>query len=130
MNAEQTFAGALIAAVASMASAIALLWRTSERRYDALDRRTESHLAVSTELTKLLVLMEVNYREVQTTMARVGLEQGMQLNEIERKVEGRNETEILGHAAQMKTLATIEALLLQRSIPPIVGRRGVEPDKP
>ena len=115
MTNELTLTAALALAVATLAGAVGVLWKNSVDQYKALEKRTESHLAVATEQMKVLAVMEVRLGGFLTTLERIGGEHSDKLDALMGKVDNRNEAEILSHAGQMKVLATIEAVVLQRS---------------
>jgi hypothetical protein len=130
MTNELTLTAALAAAIAALASVVGVLWRASEKRHETLERRTESYLNVATEQMKTLVLIE-NHLEAQTQeYTKTITLQDIRLAEIERKIEGRNEAEMLGHAAQMRVLATIQTVLTMKGIPPAIDDRPVPPTPP
>lgn len=124
MTNELTLTAALASAVVALAGCVGVLWRTSEKRHEALEKRTESHLNVATEQMKVLALIEVQMRGFTPAIERLSASLTTQLEALEKRIEGRNESEVLGHGAQMKVLATIEATLLQRKVEPVVRREA------
>lgn len=115
MNGDLTLQAALAAAVVALAGAVGVLYRAGEQRHASLEKRTESHLLVATEQMKILAMLEVHMRGFQTSLERLGGDQSQKLEMIEAKIDGRNETEVIGHAAQMRALSSIETLLRMRN---------------
>lgn len=124
MPTDLTLTAALAMAVSALAAAVAVLWKNSVDQHKALERRTESHLAVATEQMKVLAGMEIRLGTFLAAMERIGSEHSDKLDVLIGKVDGRNTEEILSHAGQMKVLATIEAIILQRPFAPIAERLG------
>lgn len=123
MTNDLTLTAALAMAVTALAGAVGVLWKNSVDQHKALERRTESHLAVATEQMKVLAVMEVRLGGFLATLERIGGEHSDQLIDLGKKIDARNESDVLGHAAQMKVLATIEAIVMQRTdLKPIVDR--------
>lgn len=124
MTGDLTLQAALAAAVVALAGAVGVLYRSGEQRHASLEKRTESHLQVATEQMKILAMLELHMRGFQTSLERLGGDQSQKLETIEGKIDGRNEVEVIGHAAQMRALSSIETLLrVRQDDPSIVDRR-------
>lgn len=115
----------MAAAVAALAGAVAVLWKDARDRHTALERRTESHLAVATKQTEVLALLDVRVSDVGQRLERIGSERTAQIDDLSRKVEAYHETDSVQHAGQMRSLAAIEALL-RPAVEPIRTREPME----
>lgn len=124
MTNDLTLTAALAMAVTALAAAVGVLWKNSVDQYKALEKRTESHLAVATEQMKVLAGMEIRLGTFLSAMERIGGEHSDKLDVLMGKIDNRNSEEILSHAGQMKVLATIEAVIMQRRVSPIMDKES------
>lgn len=129
--ADSSVVAILLAGTGGLAAAVGVLWRDSTARHNALEKRSESHLEVTTEQVKVLALLEAELSNARQDLNRIGSERTVQidglaaqLSALGDKAAAAHESDITQHGAQMAVLQTLQAILLQRNVdamPPAVG---------